>query len=196
MEILEEMTDEALAMRYVEGNDQAFDILLERHQEKVYAYILFVVHDRDKAEDLFQETFVRIIVKMRQRHYQPTGTFSGWCLRVAHNVVMDWYRRLRANKIVEQENDNDLSRLAGVNTERNREHELVKEQVLADVKRMMFLLPPSQREGVYMRFYQEMSFKEIADATNVSINTSLGRMRYAILNLRRMAKKNGITLEL
>ncbi|MDD6553740.1 MAG: sigma-70 family RNA polymerase sigma factor [Prevotellaceae bacterium] len=195
MKILEEMTDEQLAMLYVEGNDQAFDVLLQRHQDKIYAYILFVVHNRQMTEDLFQETFEHIIVNLRQRRYQPTGTFSGWCLRVAHNVVMDWYRKMKASRIVEQDDDNDLSQLAG-NSEHNREHELVKEQVLMDVKRMMALLPPSQREVVYMRFYQEMSFKEIADATNVSINTSLGRMRYAILNLRRMAKKNGITLEL
>ena len=190
------MTDEQLALEYIDGNNRAFDLLLARNQSKLYSYIFFVVHDRDTADDVFQETFVKVITKLHQRKYTNSGKFSAWIMRIAHNVIMDWYREQKAEKIIEPTIDNDLSNLSSKEVvEGSIENQFVFEQVLDDVKKMMNLLPPTQREVVFMRFYQNMSFKEIAEMTNVSINTALGRMRYAILNLRRMAKEHEMTLQ-
>lgn len=190
------MTNEQLALSYVNGNNQAFDLLLSRNQSKLFSYILFVVHDQDLANDIFQETFVKVITKLQERKYVDSGKFSAWIMRIAHNVIMDWYRDNRAQNIVEATEDNDLSNINSNSClDYNIEDRYINEQVLRDVKKMMNLLPPTQREIVFMRFYQEMSFKEIAEATGVSINTALGRMRYAILNLRRMAKKSKMSLE-
>ena len=193
---LNEMTDEELALSYVRGNNQAFDLLLSRNQSKLFSYILFVVHEQDLANDIFQETFVKVITKLQEGRYIDSGKFSAWIMRIAHNVIMDWYRDNRAKNIVETSDDNDLSNVTGNDiTDFNIEDRYANEQVLRDVKKMMNLLPPTQREIVFMRFYQEMSFKEIAETTGVSINTALGRMRYAILNMRRMARKNKLSLE-
>lgn len=197
MNNLFEMSDEQLALLYIDGDNRAFDLLLQRNQSKLYSYIIFVVRDRDIADDIFQETFVKVITKLHQRKYATTGKFSAWLMRIAHNIIMDWYREQRAEKIVEPTEDNDLSNLSGNDLlDTNVENQFVNDQVLRDVRKMMNMLPPSQREVVFMRFYQEMSFKEIAEATGVSINTSLGRMRYAILNLRRMAREHDVVLQL
>ena len=175
----------------------AFDELLVRTQDKLFMYILFVVRDEDKANDLFQETFVKVITKLHQGRYVDSGKFSAWIMRIAHNVIMDWYREQRARNLVEPTETNDLSNLS-VNDilDLNVENRYVNEQVMTDVKRMMNMLPPTQREVVFMRFYQDLSFKEIAELTGVSINTSLGRMRYAILNLRKMTREHNIALQL
>lgn len=197
MKNLNVMTDEELAISYIEGNNRAFDMLLSNNQRKVFMYILFVVRNRDVANDVFQDTFVKVITQLQQKRYVPNGKFSAWVMRIAHNEIMDWYRDQRNDKIVEAPKDNDLSNVGGADVTLNSiESHFVNNQVLADVKRMMNLLPASQREVVYMRFYQGMSFKEIAETTGVSINTSLGRMRYAILNLRRMAKEHDVQLQL
>ena len=195
MEYLHDMTDEELAMSYVEGNNRAFDLLLQRTQSKLFSYILFVVRDHDKAEDVFQETFVKVITKLNQGKYTQSGKFSAWLMRIAHNVIMDSYREHKAQNIIEPTLDNDLSNISSKDLlEMNAENKFVNEQVLCDVKKIMNQLPAPQREVVYMRFYQEMSFKEIAQKTNCSINTALGRMRYAILNLRHMAYERGISM--
>jgi RNA polymerase sigma-70 factor (ECF subfamily) len=191
------MTDEALALLYVGGDNRAFDELLSRTQQKLFTYIMFVVRDHDMADDIFQETFVKVIMKLQQGQYTDSGKFQFWLTRIAHNVIMDWYRSVRNQHIVEPTEDNDLSNLRGASlVDSFRESEIVNEQVLCDVKKMMNALPAPQREVVYMRFYQKLSFKEIAELTGVSINTSLGRMRYAIINLRRMAKEHKIELAL
>lgn len=197
MKNLEEMTDEELAVSYIKGDNRAFDMLLSNNQRKVFTYILFVVRNRDVANDVFQDTFVKVITQLQQKRYAPNGKFSAWVMRIAHNEIMDWYRTQRSGHIVEATEDNDLSNIGGLDFSLSSvESQYVNSQVLTDVRRMMNLLPASQREVVYMRFYQGMSFKEIAQTTGVSINTSLGRMRYAILNLRRMAKENCVQLQL
>ena len=197
MKNLEEMTDEELAVSYIEGDNRAFDMLLSNNQRKVFTYILFVVRNRDVANDVFKDTFVKVITQLQQKRYAPNGKFSAWVMRIAHNEIMDWYRTQRSGHIVEATEDNDLSNIGGLDVSLSSvESQYVNSQVLTDVRRMMNLLPASQREVVYMRFYQGMSFKEIAETTGVSINTSLGRMRYAILNLRRMAKENCVQLQL
>lgn len=191
------MTDEELALSYVGGNNKAFDLLLSRTQSKLFSYILFVVHDHDRANDVFQETFVKVITKLHQGKYVNSGKFSAWLMRIAHNVIMDWYRDHRTENIVEPNEENDLSNISSRDLmEANVENQYVNAQVMNDVTRMMNQLPPTQREVVYMRFYQDMSFKEIAETTGVSINTSLGRMRYAVMNMRKMAREHQITLQL
>lgn len=197
MKKLQDMTDEELALSYVDGNNRAFDLLLSRNQSKLFSYILFVVHDRETAEDLFQETFVKAIVRLQDGSYTASGKFGAWMMRIAHNVVMDWYRDMSSRHIVEVTKDNDLSNMDGDDVlEGNIEGRYVNTQVMADVRRLIDTLPPIQREIVFMRYFQELSFKEIAELTNVSINTALGRMRYAIINMRRTARKHGITLQL
>jgi RNA polymerase sigma factor, sigma-70 family len=197
MKNLMDMTDEELALSYTNGSNRAFDILLERNQSRLFSYILFVVRDREQANDLFQETFVKIITKLQEGKYTTTGKFGAWIMRIAHNVIMDWYRSKRSDKTVEQSNDNDLSKFSPADLlDLNVENRYVNDQVMSDVKKIMNLLPATQREVVFMRFYQDLSFKEIAELTNVSINTALGRMRYAILNMRRIAKAHNVVLQL
>lgn len=197
MENISRLTDEELAISYVQGNNRAFDELLSRNQSKLFSYILFVVRDEDKANDLFQETFVKVITKLHQGRYVDSGKFGAWIMRIAHNVIMDWYREQRSRNLIEPTDENDLSNLSGNEIlDSNVENRYVNDQIMVDVKNMMNMLPPTQREVVFMRFYQDLSFKEIAETTGVSINTSLGRMRYAILNLRRMSKEHNIALQL
>lgn len=197
MENISRLTDEELAISYVRGNNRAFDELLSRNQSKLFSYILFVVRDEDKANDLFQETFVKVITKLHQGRYVDSGKFGAWIMRIAHNVIMDWYREQRSRNLIEPTDENDLSNLSGNEIlDSNVENRYVNDQIMVDVKNMMNMLPPTQREVVFMRFYQDLSFKEIAETTGVCINTSLGRMRYAILNLRRMSKEHNIALQL
>lgn len=196
MKELNGLTDEELAILYVKGNNKAFDILLARTQNKLFAYIMFMVHDQSVADDIFQETFIKVITKLHAGEYATTGKFLGWCMRIAHNVVMDLYRDRKTEHIVDAPVDNDLCSIRTAEMiEDNIESLTVKRQIREDVCRMMNMLPVPQREVVYMRFYQRLSFKEIADMTNVSINTSLGRMHYAIINLRRMAKEHNVQLQ-
>ena len=197
MKQFESLTDEQLALLYVEGNNKAFDELLARTQQKLFTYIMFVVRDHDLADDIFQETFVKAIVWLQEGRYTNSGKFMFWLTRIAHNVIMDTYRQVRTEHVVDLSDNNNLSNLRGSEVlDTWRESQLVNEQVLRDVKKMMEALPAPQREVVYMRFFQELSFKEIAESTGVSINTALGRMRYAMINLRKMAKVHNIELAL
>ena len=191
------MTDEMLALQYVGGDNRAFDELLTRNQKKLYDYIMFVVRDPELANDVFQETFVKVITRLQEGKYTDSGKFSFWLIRIAHNVIMDTFRLQKSVHIIEPTAGNDLSKLKSDSLmDLNRENEYVNAQVLRDVRHIMDSLPAPQREVVYMRYYQELSFKEIAEATGVSINTSLGRMRYALINMRRMAKQHEIQLNL
>ena len=197
MDKLQGMTDEELALSYVNGNNKAFDLLLSRTQSKLFSYILFVVRDRDRADDVFQETFVKAIAKLHEGRYTTSGKFLAWLMRIAHNVIMDNYRENRSKGTVDVAGDNDLSNISSESLlDSNIESEYVNTQVLSDVKKMMNMLPTAQREVVFMRYYQNMAFKEIAEVTGVSINTALGRMRYALLNMRRMARDNKLSLEM
>lgn len=189
------MSDEELAVRYMNGDDKAFDLLLQHNKNKLFSYIYYVVRDEEKANDFFQDTFIKIITKLQCGMYSPTGKFSAWCMRIAHNVIMDNYRCVKNNHIVEPTEDNDLTNINYVDADNmNIESMFINSQILEDARNIMNNLPASQREVVYMRIYQQMSFKEIADATNVSINTALGRMRYAVMNMRRIAREHKVSL--
>lgn len=196
MKNIKDMTDEELALSYIDGNNHAFDVLLSRNESRVFSYILFIVRDRDTANDIFQETFVKVITRLQEGRYTSSGKFGAWIMRIAHNVVMDWYREQKSEKIVEAAQNNDLSNISNNYVVGSVESRYVNEQVLRDVRKLLDNLPANQREVVFMRYYQQLSFKEIAEMTDVSINTALGRMRYAILNLRRMAKGHNIGLQL
>ncbi len=190
-------TDEELALLYVAGDNKAFDELLARNQQKLFSYIQFVVRDYDLANDIFQDTFIKAIVKLQEGKYVDSGKFSYWLTRIAHNIIIDKFRRTKSEHIVEPNADNDLSHLGSNDlTEGSRESEYVNTQIMDDVRHLMDALPAAQREVVYMRYYQELSFKEIAEITGVSINTSLGRMRYALINMRRMAKQHHVFLDM
>ncbi|MBO4891109.1 MAG: sigma-70 family RNA polymerase sigma factor [Prevotella sp.] len=191
------MTDEELALSYINGNNKAFDELLSRSQDKIFSYIMYIVKDENLANDLFQETFLKAITKMQSGRYTDTGKFFWWLTRVAHNVIIDYYRSQKSRHIVEPTKDNDLSNLNSNSVlDGCRENEMANAQVLRDVKKLMESLPEQQREVVFMRYYQELSFKEIAKITGVSINTSLGRMRYALINLRKLTHQHGVNLVL
>ncbi|MBQ8593950.1 MAG: sigma-70 family RNA polymerase sigma factor [Bacteroidaceae bacterium] len=193
---LNKMTDNVLVELYSEGNNQAFDVLLDRYKTKIYSYIYFIVHNEELAEDIFQDTFMKAIVTIQQGRYTESGKFSAWLTRIAHNLIIDMYRQERNECVVSNEEyDVDLFNNMKYSDE-TIEVRMVNEQVLIDVRRLIDLLPDNQREIVYMRFYQELSFKEIAEITGVSINTSLGRMRYALMNLRKIAEEKDIELTL
>ena len=197
MSTFKEMTDEELALLYVNGNNKAFDELLLRIQDKIFTYIMYMVKDEDVANDLFQETFIKAITKLQNGLYTDSGKFVFWVTRIAHNVIIDHYREIKGEHIVEPTKDNNLQNLKGASVlDTFRESEMVNEQVKMDVKRLMEALPESQREVVYMRYFQQMSFKEIAEETGVSINTSLGRMRYALINLRKLTRLHQVNLVL
>ena len=189
------LTDDMLVARYSEGDNKAFDELLARYQSKLFNYIFFIVRSQELAEDIFQETFVKAITTIQQGRYTPSGKFGSWLTRIAHNMIVDSYRQERnENTISTDEVEVDLFNDADL-CDDNIETQMVNEQTLTDVRRLMDALPSNQREVVYMRYYQDLSFKEIAEITGVSINTALGRMRYAIMGMRRMAEEKHIVLE-
>ena len=188
------LSDEQLVALYADGNNEAFDELLKRHQDKVYTYIIRIVKDDDLANDIFQDTFVKAIITIKQGRYAEGGKFSAWITRIAHNRIIDYFRQEKAENLQSCDNTevNILNRKDLC--ESTIEDKIVSLQTRNDIKRIIMALPLLQREVLIMRYYKNMSFKEIADVTNVSINTALGRMRYAILNMRRIAEQHDIVL--
>ncbi len=188
------LTDEQLVRAYAEGENEAFDVLLRRHQDRIFNYILRIIKNEDIANDIFQDTFVKAIQTIRQGRYTENGKFPAWISRIAHNLIIDYYRQEKS----ENHQSADLNEIDVLNRkelcEDTIEDVMVHNQIRNDVKYLIEELPELQREVLKMRYYQNLSFKEIAEATGVSINTALGRMRYAILNLRRIANEKDIIL--
>ena len=183
-----------LVAAYAEGDNKAFDALLMRHQSRVFSYICTIVKNRDIADDIFQETFIKAITTIRQGRYSETGKFTSWITRIAHNLIIDFYRQDKSDTTVSSDDESvDILNSKDL-TEGNIEDFLVDSQINKDIHRIIGALPESQREVLDMRFFRDMSFKEIAEATGVSINTALGRMRYALINMRRIAAENNIAL--
>lgn len=184
-----ELTDEQLISSYADGNNVAFDTLLLRHKDRLYSYIYQIVHDNDVADDIFQETFVKVITTVRQGRYQDMGKFSAWVTRIARNLAIDSFRAEKNEATVSTDNsDMDILNRKELCVD-TIEDMMIDIQTEEDIRTLVERLPDEQREVLMMRYYQELSFKEIAELTGVSINTALGRMRYAILNLRKMAKQ-------
>lgn len=187
-------TDEQLVAAYAQGDNTAFDELLARHKTKLFNYILQIVRDRDLADDIFQETFVKAIVTIRQGRYKDFGKFSAWLSRIARNLAIDSFRAEKnESEVSADSSEYDILNRKEL-SEDTIEDAIIDLQIESDVRALIEELPDSQKEVLTMRYYKDMSFKEIAEQTGVSINTSLGRMRYAILNLRRMAKERSLIL--
>ena len=190
---LEVLTDEMLVSEYRFGNNAAFEVLLNRHKERVFNYIYNIVKNRDLSDDIFQETFFKAITTIRQGGYSDTGKFASWLTRIAHNLVIDHFRKASADKVVS--NDDEMHQnaySAAALYDNNVQDTMVYEDTLNELESIMNELPEAQREIVYLRFYKNLSFKEIADMKKISINTALGRMRYAIMNMRKMAGERAV----
>ncbi len=191
-----ELTDAELVKMYADGNNEAFETLLNRYKSRVYSYIYFIVRNRDVCEDVFQETFIKAITTIKQGRYKENGKFLAWINRIAHNLTIDYFRKNQSeNTCSNDDYDYDLLNLSEL-ADRNIEDDLVYCQVLSDVSRIVDHLPENQQEVIKMRYYDNLSFKEIAEKTGVSINTALGRMRYAIMNMRKIADDSKMYLEL
>lgn len=192
---MKNLSDEVLIAQFAEGNNAAFDELLFRYKDKLYSYIIMIVQNREQAEDIFQDTFTKVIVTIKEKRYNEKGRFIGFLFRIAHNLIIDIYRQEQNAQFISPTeagydifNDKELSDLPV-------EDKISDIQIKKDVRRLIRFLPSNQQEIVMLRFYKEMSFKDIAEMKGISINTALGRMRYAILNMRKMAEEHQIALE-
>lgn len=190
-----QMTDQELIARYREGDTSCFEALLERYQSKVYGYIFSVVKDKETADDIFQDTFYKVIVTINSDSYKEENKFIHWVMRIAHNLIVDYFRRGNKMPLVPNRPDGDIVDNIKVHDE-NAERALMKKQTNQNIRKLVRMLPPEQRRVVILRHYGKCDFKDIAARTGVSINTALGRMRYAIINLRRLAEEHNMYVEL
>ncbi|MGI6478067.1 MAG: RNA polymerase sigma factor [Salinivirgaceae bacterium] len=189
-----QLSDYELVRRFVEGNEYSIEVLINRHKSKVYTYILMLVKNQALAEDIFQETFLKVVRSLRDNRYKDDGRFVGWVMRIAHNLVIDHFRRQKNMRYVTSNNENsDIFSYLKL-SDSNIEDKYVSDQTRKKVRELINHLPDEQKEVVIMRHYMDLSFKEIAEITNVSINTALGRMRYALINMRKMIETNSIQM--
>jgi len=187
------LTDNELIAKYLDGNHQMLECLISRHQKKIFSYILMIVKDKAIAEDIFQDTFIKIINTIRSGYYKEEGKFIQWAMRIAHNLTIDHFRRIKKIPIIENKDEFNIFDTIKVYDE-SVEEKMITEQIHADVKSLLEMLPDEQKEVIILRHYADMSFKDIAEHTNVSINTALGRMRYALINMRKIMKEKSIQL--
>lgn len=186
-------SDQELIKGYLSGNESSLEIIINRHKNKVYSYILMVVKSPQIADDLFQDTFIKVINTLKSGSYNEEGKFIHWVMRIAHNLVIDYFRKKKRFPVKENSADKDTFELLNIKTE-SIEDILIMDQIHKDLRALIEHLPEEQKQVLIMRHYTGMSFKDIAEETNVSINTALGRMRYAILNIRRLVEENNISL--
>ncbi|NMH88193.1 RNA polymerase sigma factor [Flavivirga algicola] len=187
------ISDANLVSNYIKGDESALEILITRHKQKIYSFIYSKVYDRDIAEDIFQDTFIKVIRTLKRGSYNEEGKFLPWVMRISHNLVIDFFRKNK--RMPKFDNAGEFSIFSVLSdTSLNAEKSIIKEQVETDVRRLVDELPEDQKEVLLMRIYNDMSFKEISDRTGVSINTALGRMRYALINLRKIIEKHNIVL--
>lgn len=189
----QEIPDNELIVTYLNGNEEALGTLIERHKQKIFTSILLVIKDRSLAEDIFQDTFIKVIKTLKSGNYKEEGKFLPWVLRIAQNLVIDHFRKMKRMPMVRDTEEYSVISTLRI-TDNNIEDRIIHEQILSDVRDLIQELPENQREVVMMRHYAGMSFKDIAEATGVSINTSLGRMRYALINLRKLIEEKKLIL--
>jgi RNA polymerase sigma-70 factor (ECF subfamily) len=190
------LNDRELVLRYQNGDVASFEVLVDRYQNKVFSYIAMLVKDKQLADDIFQDTFLKIIRTIKAGAYKEEGKFIQFAMRIAHNLIIDYFRKAKRLPMVDPaKEDYDMLDNARF-TDPSIEEQIITDQIHDDIRKMIEYLPEEQREVLNMRMYADMSFKEIADITNVSINTALGRMRYALINLRKMAKTKNLQLTL
>ncbi|PCJ83928.1 MAG: RNA polymerase subunit sigma-24 [Flavobacteriales bacterium] len=187
------ISDKELVFRYCNGSEAALEVLISRHKERVFGYIMHLVHDRQYAEDIFQDTFIKVINTLKRGTYNEEGKFLPWVLTISHNLVVDGYRKNKRMPTVDGGEDFDIFDVIK-RDDPNAEEELITNQIHSDVRNLIDLLPKEQKEVLIMRIYNRMAFKEISEETNVSINTALGRMRYALINLRKLMEEKNVTL--
>jgi len=187
------LSDNDLIAKYLEGNHQMLESLITRHQKKIFSYILITVKDKAVAEDIFQDTFIKIINTIRSGFYKEEGKFIQWAMRIAHNLTIDYFRKNKRINTIENRSDFDIFDTIKI-VDESVESKMITYQIHQDIRNLVELLPDEQKEVIYLRHYSDLSFKEIAEQTNVSINTALGRMRYALLNIRRMMKEKNVIL--
>ncbi len=187
------ISDQKLISRYIAGHESALEQLVRRHKNRVFAYILMIVKDKELAEDLFQDTFIKVINTIRLGHYKEEGKFIQWVMRIAHNLIIDYFRKAKRIPVIENKDEYDIFDKVRLPVE-SVEEMMITEQIHKDVKRLIEYLPKEQKEVLVMRHYGDMSFKDIAEVTNVSINTALGRMRYALINLRKLVQEKEVIL--
>ena len=187
------LSDNELITRYVAGDENALKQLISRHQKKIFSYILMSVKNRELAEDIFQDTFIKVINTLKSDNYKEEGKFLQWVMRIANNLKIDYYRKVQRMPVFESNSDfNIFDVLNG--TDPSIEQKIITEQIYSDVKNLVQYLPEEQREVLQMRIYDDVSFKDIAELTGVSINTALGRMRYALINLRKLIKEKNVII--
>jgi RNA polymerase sigma-70 factor (ECF subfamily) len=192
---LKKMNDQELLRAYSGGNEEVVSVLFERHRKRIYDYIRMMVKDADLADDLLQETFIKVLNSLRQERYTDNGKFVAWVMRIAHNQIIDHFRRQKQQHHVSNEEAGyDLLNNKKFSDQTIEDH-IVSEQINDDIRRLVEFLPDEQREVVMLRHYNDMSFKEIAEQTGVSINTALGRMRYALINLRKLIDEKQLVLQ-
>lgn len=189
----EKYSDQMLIDAFVSGEKKCIEVLINRYQAKVYTYILMNVKNRSVADDIFQDTFLKVISSLKQKAYSEEGKFLQWVIRISHNLIIDYFR-LQKNLATSSSDDNEYLLNSNSFSDSTVEDKIVEEQILADVRKLVDYLPAEQKEIILLRHYGGMSFKEIADTTGVGINTALGRMRYAVLNLRRLVEEKNIIL--
>jgi len=193
--VCEKITDQELVSKYLKGHEGSLQILIERHQEKILGYIVSKVRDRQLAEDLFQDVFIKVINTLRKGKYNEEGKFLPWVMRISHNLTIDYFRNSKKMKTTAGTKDFDIFDIIP-DEEDNTEDKLAVANSLSTVKELIEHLPADQLQVLKMRMYYEMSFKDIAEETDVSINTALGRMRYALMNLRKLVEENNIVLQM
>lgn len=190
---LQHQDDAVLVQDYVNGNERALEMLIIRHKLKIYNFIYSKIFDRDTAEDIFQETFIKVIRTLKRGVYNEEGKFLPWVMRIAHNLVIDFFRKNNRIPTFDNNDEFNIFQLIGDGNP-TAERVMIEEQVVEDLQKLIVELPDDQKDVLTMRLYKDMSFKEIAESTGVSINTALGRMRYAIINLRKLIEENQIIL--
>ncbi len=188
------LNDNELVQRFISGDQNSLEILIHRHKSRVFSYILLIVRNQELAEDIFQETFIKVIKSLKKGRYTDNGKFISWVLRISHNLIIDHFRKEKLKGTVSNDSmETDLFNSPKFADE-TVEDQLVYSQILSEVKDLVKELPEDQQQVIYMRHYLDLSFKEIADLTDVSINTALGRMRYALINLRKLVEKKNLVL--
>ncbi len=187
------LPDAVLVKNYISGDESALALLINRHQSKIYGFIYSKINDRDLSDDIFQDTFIKVIKTLKTSSYNEEGKFLPWVMRIAHNLVVDHFRKAKKMPFQRETEEYSIFNYMTDNS-LNIEGQIILEQVESDLAKLLEELPADQKEVLVMRMYQDLSFKEIADLTGVSINTALGRMRYALLNLRKIIEKNQIIL--
>ena len=191
--LLSNLSDQELVKNYINGDNSSFEVLLNRHKNRVFAFIMSKIKNKDLSEDIFQDTYVKVVNSLQKGKYNEEGKFLPWVMRIAHNLVIDHFRKQKKMHMIRSNNDFDIFDVIK-DSKINADEKLIKDQIFSDLNSLIDKLPSDQKEVLKMRYYEELSFKKIAEYFDISINTALGRMRYALINLRALSKKHHVDL--